>query len=141
VSKTLFIFATVILISTLLSACNNSNTPNEQDPLKGQEQKFLDESATSESKELVFYDLVDPKKKDQPIKAEEASASEPEAQEQQPENALSPEVLEAIRKHTERQKKKKENALRTIAEAKRIEALLVGKDRSSDDGYTYNSDE
>ncbi len=38
-------------------------------------------------------------------------------------------------------KKKKENALRTIAEAKRIEALLVGKDRSSDDGYTYNSDE
>ena len=34
-SKTLFIFATVILISTLLSACNNSNTPNEQDPLKG----------------------------------------------------------------------------------------------------------
>lgn len=46
-----------------LSACNNSNTPNEQDPLKGQEQKFLDESATSESKELVFYDLVDPKKK------------------------------------------------------------------------------
>lgn len=88
----------------------------------------------------MFYDLVDPKKKDQPIKAEEASASEPEAQEQQPENALSPEVLEAIRKHTERQEKK-ENALRTIAEAKRIEALLVGKDRSSDDGYTYNSDE
>ncbi len=38
-------------------------------------------------------------------------------------------------------KKKKENALRTIAEAKRIEELLVGKDRSSDDGYTYNSDE
>ena len=34
-----------------------------------------------------------------------------------------------------------ENALRTIAEAKRIEELLVGKDRSSDDGYTYNSDE
>ena len=88
----------------------------------------------------MFYDLVDPKKKDQPIKAEEASASEPEAQEQQPENALSPEVLEAIREHTERQEKK-ENALRTIAEAKRIEALLVGKDRSSDDGYTYNSDE
>ncbi|WEH96243.1 hypothetical protein PYR90_17045 (plasmid) [Acinetobacter johnsonii] len=106
-SKTLFIFATVILISTLLSACNNSNTPNEQDPLKGQEQKFLDESATSESKELVFYDLVDPKKKDQPIKAEEASASEPEAQEQQPENALSPEVLEAIRENTERQEKRK----------------------------------
>ncbi|MDP7812114.1 hypothetical protein QWI38_03120 [Acinetobacter pittii] len=88
----------------------------------------------------MFYDLVDPKKKDQPIKAEEASASEPEAQEQQPENALSPEVLEAIRESTERQEKK-ENALRTIAEAKRIEALLVGKDRSSDDGYTYNSDE
>ena len=88
----------------------------------------------------MFYDLVDPKKKDQPIKAEEASASEPEAQEQQPENALSPEVLEAIRENTERQEKK-ENALRTIAEAKRIEALLVGKDRSSDDGYTYNSDE
>ena len=139
-SKTLFNFATVILISTLLSACNNSNTPNEQDPLKGQEKKFLDESATSESKELVFYDLVDPKKKDQPIKAEEVSASEPEAQEQQPENALSPEVLEAIRENTERQEKK-ENALRTIAEAKRIEELLVGKDRSSDDGYTYNSDE
>lgn len=74
------------------------------------------------------------------VKAEEASASEPEAQEQQPEKALSPEILEAIRENTERQEKK-ENALRTIAEAKRIEELLVGKDRSSDDGYTYNSDE
>ena len=61
-------------------------------------------------------------------------------QEQQPEKALSPEILEAIRENTERQEKK-ENALRTIAEAKRIEELLVGKDRSSDDGYTYNSDE
>ncbi len=54
----------------------------------------------------MFYDLVDPKKKDQPIKAEEASASEPEAQEQQPEKALSPEILEAIRENTERQEKK-----------------------------------
>ena len=139
-SKTLFIFATVILISTLLSACNNSNTPNEQDPLKGQEQKFLDESATSESKELVFYDLVDPKKKDQPIKSEDASSSDVEDQDQHPENALSTEFLEVIGENTERQEKK-ENALRTIAEAKRIEELLVGKDRSSDDGYTYNSDE
>ncbi|RSC30356.1 hypothetical protein [Acinetobacter sp. FDAARGOS_515] len=139
-SKTLFNLVAVILISSLLSACNNSNTPKEHDPLKGQEQKFLDESAANEPKELVFYDLVDPKKKDQPLKTEEASASEPGAQEQQPENALSPEVLEAIRENAERQQRK-ENALRTIAEAKRIEDLLVGKDRSSDDGYTYNSDE
>ena len=106
-SKTLFIFATVILISTLLSACNNSNTPNEQDPLKGQEQKFLDESATSESKELVFYDLVDPKKKDQPIKAEEASASEPEAQEQQPENAYLLRFLKRFVKIQNDKKKRK----------------------------------
>lgn len=139
-SKTLFNLAILILISSLLSACNNSNTQKEHDPLKGQEQKFLDESPASEAKELVFYDLVDPKKKDQSIETEEASASEPKGQEKQAENTLSPEVLEAIRENAERQERK-ENALRTIAEAKRIEALLVGKDRSSDDGYTYNSDE
>lgn len=139
-SKTLFKFTSFILIHSLLSGCNNSNTSEEADPLKGHENKFLDVSVNSNPKEIVFYDLVDPKAKDKPKPDEEASASEPEEQERKTSDPLPEGVIEAIREKAEIEERKTK-ALKTIAEAKHIEKIITGQDSISDDGYTYSSDE
>lgn len=139
-SKTLFNFSTLILIFSFLSGCSNSNTSEDQDPLKGHENKFLDASVVSEPKEFIFYDLIDPEAKDKLKHNEEISVSEPVGEEEKVGDPLPAKVLEAIREKTEIEERKK-NALKTIAEAKRIETIITGQDSISDDGYTYNSEE
>jgi|GEM_PF-2152860 len=138
------IFCCYILISILLNGCSSESDKPTTDPLKGQESKFLNSDHTQSTSEPVFYSL---KKNTNNNSEIEHAASEELAinstsdtsEEQLPEQGtLSPEVLEAIKRNGEI-RRQKEEALKTLEEAKKLEAEILKANRSEDDGYVYNN--
>lgn len=138
------IFCCYILISILLNGCSGESDKTTTDPLKGQESKFLNSDYTQSTSEPVFYSLeknTNNNKEIEPTISEAvaSNSTSDSSEEQLPiQGTLTPEILEAIKRNGEI-RRQKEEALKTLEEAKRLEAEILKANRSEDNGYVYNS--
>lgn len=132
-SKTLFSFSSFILSSVITIGCSSDINEQMKDPLKGQEEKFYTEENAASEPDLVFYDLVNPNavNEEVSIAASEALLDEPPIA-----DPLPPEVLESLKLAREIEEKR-DNALKSIEDAKRIESEILNDDRTVDDDYIY----
>lgn len=137
-SKTLFSFTLCILSSLVVIGCSNDTNELDTDPLKGQENKFLNTEKSASEPEVVFYDLVNPNTPTEREASASMAASEAVSEDLMKPDPLPPEIIESIKRNQEIEAKKAE-ALKSIEQAKRIEAEILNENRSSDDGYTYNN--
>lgn len=138
-SKTLFSFTASILSSLIVIGCTNNTNELGKDPLSGQEDKFLNTDSSASEADMVFYDLVNPNEPNDIEGSAASASSEPVTEEKKKSDPLPPEVLESIKRANEIEQKKAE-ALKSIANAKRLEAEILNESRSDDDGYTYNNE-
>ena len=140
-SKTLFSITACVLSSIILIGCGNGINKLEQDPLKGEEDKFLNTEVIQNEEDIVFYDLIDPNapKGTDASPLATSGASEPVLENEMKPDPLPPKVLENILRSQEIEYKKAE-ALESIAESKRLEAEILNQINQTESVYTYTND-